>query len=143
MAREPDVALLMTACGSLDICLTRFYEWNIFCNFSSTRLQNHQQHHAALEVALTVRSMLLKRKFWHLPLFKIVGFAFENRSTIHSYFDFGLKNSSFRLPYQRHSSSADCARELFKGSNGSANLVDCTRKKTFWLGGADFLWLTS
>ena len=53
------------------------------------------------------------------------------------------KNSSFRLPYQRPSSSADCARELFKGSNGSASLVDSTRKKIFWLGDADFLWLTS
>ena len=53
----------------------------------------------------------------------------ENRSTIYSYFDFGLKNSSFRLPHQRPSSSADCARELFNGSNGSASLVDCTRKK--------------
>jgi len=53
---------------------------------------------------------------------------------IYSYFDFGLKNSSFRLPYQRHSSSADCARELFNASNGSASLVDCTRKKSFCLG---------
>jgi len=43
------------------------------------------------------------------------------------------KNSSFRLPYQRPSSSADCARELFKGSNGSASLVDYTRNKMFWL----------
>ena len=50
------------------------------------------------------------------------------------YFDFGLKTSSFRLPYQRPSSSADCARELFKGSNGSASLVDCTRNKICWLG---------
>jgi len=50
---------------------------------------------------------------------------------IYSYLDFGLKNSSFRLPYQRPSSSADYARELFKGSNGSASLVDCTQKK-FW-----------
>jgi len=48
-----------------------------------------------------------------------------------SHFDFALKNSSFRLPYQRPSSSADCAKELFKGSNGSASLVDCTRKKNF------------
>jgi len=53
---------------------------------------------------------------------------------IHSYFDFGLKNSSFWLPYQRPSFSADCARELFKDSNRSANLVDCTRKKFFLLG---------
>jgi len=51
------------------------YEWNFFCNFPSTRQQSHQQRHAAPEVALTVRSMLLKRKFRHLPLFKTVGFA--------------------------------------------------------------------
>jgi len=51
---------------------------------------------------------------------------------IYSYFEFSLKNSSFRLPYQRPSSSADCTRELFKGSNRSASLVDCTRKKIFW-----------
>ena len=50
-----------------------------------------------------------------------------------------LKNSSFWLPYQRPSSSVDCARELFKGSTESASLVDYTRKKIFWLGGADFL----
>jgi len=45
------------------------YEWNFFCNFPSTRLQSHQQHHAVPEVALTVRSVLLKRKFRLLPLF--------------------------------------------------------------------------
>ena len=48
--------------------------------------------------------------------------------------DFRRKNSSFRLPYQRPSSSAHCARELFSGSNGSASLVDCTRKKCFGWG---------
>jgi len=41
------------------------------------------------------------------------------------------------LPYQRPTSSADCARELFKGSNRSASLVDCTRKKCFGWG----LWI--
>jgi len=50
---------------------------------------------------------------------------------------FRPKTSSFKLPYQRHSSSADCARELFKGSNGSASLLDCTRKKFFGCG----LWI--
>jgi len=29
-------------------------------------------------------------------------------------------------------------RELFKGSNGSTSLVDCTRKKCIWLGGRIF-----
>ena len=56
---------------------------------------------------------------------------------------FRPKNSNFQLPYQRPSSSADCARELFNGSNGSASLVDCTWKKFFCLGGAGFLWVTS
>jgi len=50
---------------------------------------------------------------------------------IYQYCDFGLHNSSFWLPYQRPSSSTDCARELFKGSNRSASLVDCTKKKFF------------
>jgi len=48
--------------------------------------------------------------------------------------DFHKKNSSFQLPYQRPSSSADCAWELFNGSNGSASLVDCTRKIISCLG---------
>jgi len=38
--------------------------------------------------------------------------------------------TSFRLPYQHHSST-DWARELFKGSNGSASLLVSTRKKVF------------
>jgi len=53
------------------------------------------------------------------------------RRTTYSYFDFGLKNSSFRLPYQRPSSSVDCARELLNGLKESASLVDYTRKKFF------------
>ena len=44
------------------------------------------------------------------------------------------KASSCQLPYQRHSSSADCATELFKGSNESDSLLDCTRKKFFGWG---------
>jgi len=53
---------------------------------------------------------------------------------IYSYFNFGIKYSSFQLPSLRPSSSADCARELFKGWNGSASLIDCTRKKLFGWG---------
>jgi len=75
MAREPEVFLLMTASGSLDILLTRLLRMKLFRNFPSTRLQSYQQHHAAPEVALTVRSMSLKRKFRRLPLFQIVDFA--------------------------------------------------------------------
>jgi len=47
---------------------------------------------------------------------------------------FQSKNSSFRLPYQCHSSSADGTRELFNGSNRSASLLDCTWKKIFGWG---------
>jgi len=57
---------------------------------------------------------------------------------IYSYFNFTLKNSSFRVPYQRPSFSANCARELFKGSNRSASLVDCTRKNFFLVGECRF-----
>ena len=45
------------------------------------------------------------------------------------------ETSSCQLPYQRHSSSTDCARELNKSSNGSASLLVCTP--------TDFLWVTS
>jgi len=41
---------------------------------------------------------------------------------------FQPKNRSFRLLYQRPSSSADCARELFNGSNRSASLLDALQK---------------
>jgi len=47
---------------------------------------------------------------------------------------FRPKTGCFRLPYQCHSSSADCARELFKGSNGSASLLVWTRKNVFGWG---------
>jgi len=47
------------------------------------------------------------------------------------------KTSSCRLPYQRPSSSADCARELFKPSKDSASLLVCTRKN-FLDGGCGF-----
>jgi len=53
------------------------------------------------------------------------------------YLDFGLK-TSFRLPYQRHHSSADCARELLNGLNGSASLLVCTRNINFLVGDCRF-----
>jgi len=60
MAREPDVALLMAASGSLDIFLKRIVTDE---TFSVIFLQSHQQHHAAPKVAFIKRSMLLKIKF--------------------------------------------------------------------------------
>jgi len=66
-------------CDSFDygIWLARYFLKTIVTDetFSIIFLQSHQQHHAEPEVALTVRSMLLKRKCRHLPLFKIVDFA--------------------------------------------------------------------
>jgi len=47
---------------------------------------------------------------------------------------FRPKTSNCQLPYQHPSSSTDCARELFKGLNGSASLVDCTQKNFFGWG---------
>jgi len=67
-----------------------------------------------------------KKVHFLLTLLRLLGFG-----------DFRKKTSSFRLPYQRPSSSAECATELFSGSNGSASLIDCTRKK-FLPGGCGF-----
>ena len=62
-------------CGSFDdgIWLAWYFLNTIVTDetFSAIFLQSHQQHHAAQEVALTVRSMLLKRKFRHFLLLKI------------------------------------------------------------------------
>ena len=44
------------------------------------------------------------------------------------------KTSSFWLPYQCHSSSADCARELFKPSKHSPSLLVCNAKNIFSFG---------
>jgi len=65
-------------------------------------------------------------KFFCLTLWELAYDIFVPR--------FWPKNSSFRLPYQRPSSFADCARELFKDSNESASLVDCTWKNFFGWG---------
>jgi len=45
-------------------------------------------------------------------------------------------------PNRTCNSGAESSRELFKGSKDTANLLVCT-KKNFWLGDADFLWVTS
>jgi len=74
--REP---MARARCGSFDdnIWLAWYFLNTIVTDetFSVIFLQSHQQLHTAPEVALTVRSMLLKRKFRRLPLFKIVDFA--------------------------------------------------------------------
>jgi len=44
MAREPDVALLMTASGSLDIFLTRWLRKKLFLEFSYKAISNTIQH---------------------------------------------------------------------------------------------------
>jgi len=44
---------------------------------------------------------------------------------------FSQKKQQFSVALPTRSSSVNCARELFNGSNGSASLVDCTRKKIF------------
>jgi len=52
---------------------------------------------------------------------------------------FQPKTSSFRLPHQHHSSSADCARELFKGSNRSDSLLVSTEKNVLVWGSRFFV----
>ena len=50
------------------------------------------------------------------------------------YLEIELKSSIFQLPYQPHNSSADCARELFKPSNDTANFRVCNGKKLYGCG---------
>jgi len=66
------------------------------------------------------RAYLIRIPTCFLTLLELPGFG-----------DFCKKTSSFQLPCQHLSSSADCTRELFSGSNGSASLLDCTQKKFF------------
>ena len=49
------------------------------------------------------------------------------------------KTSTFRLSYQRHRSSIDCARELFKPLNDLASLLVCTQKNFFGWGSGFFV----
>jgi len=83
--------------------------------------------------------MLFEKKTWFHGKGSIVcGLCILTPWRLGGFGDFCKKNNSFRLPYQRPSSSADCARELFNGSNRSASLVDCNWKKIFCLGGVVF-----
>jgi len=79
MAREPDVALLIIVFGLLDIFLTRLLWMKLFLQFSihQTTKPSATPSMQHPEVALTVRSVLFKTKFRHLPLFKIVDFALK------------------------------------------------------------------
>ena len=47
-----------------------------------------------------------------------------------SYFEIRHKSSIFRLSYQPHSSSADCAKELFKHSTDLVSLRVCNEKNS-------------
>jgi len=54
----------------------------------------------------------------------------DGQSTNISYLEISL-NQHFRLPYQCHSFSVVCAREMFKPSKDSSSLPLCTWKKFF------------
>jgi len=56
---------------------------------------------------------------------------FESRGTIYSYFNFSLKPAVVSCLTNALAPLPICARELFKGSNESDSLLDCTRKKIF------------
>jgi len=60
-----------------------------------------------------------------------------------SYLEIREKPGIFRLTYWPHSSSADCARELFKPSKDSASLWVCSHYKFFWFWISAILWVTS
>jgi len=60
--------------------------------------------------------------------------------------DFGnfyARTTRLHLALHTRNSVSESSRELFKRSEDAASLQDCTWKKFFWLGGADFLWVTS
>jgi len=120
-------------------------------NASNSHLENHVSVTNSLSLSFPYCSQSWQGFQWlqlakkicllhtEADVFRAISVLVGCLPTVFSYFDFGLKNSSFRLPYQRPSSSADCAGDLFNGSNGSASLVDCIRKTIFWLGGGDLL----
>ena len=119
---------LFTRCGEWDLDIA-----SMTCMLNLTCMINHANTIAVHHEASAWPSEFVAS--WLLTLWEPAYDVFIPR--------FQPKTSSFRLPYQRCSSSADCARELFKSSNRSASLPVCTRKKFFWLGVADFLWVTS
>jgi len=53
--------------------------------------------------------------------------------------DFRVKNTEMHVALCENFSSPVSATDLVKVSKDAASLVACTRKRIFWLGGADFL----
>jgi len=116
----------------LKLCMPKFViKWKLSNGYCQFRFLEH-----------TFNKFISASKWFHQWIFngtcaRKCNHAFSLWRPI-GFSDFRKKNSSFRLPYQRPSSSADCTRELFNGSNGSASLVDCIRKKLFLRGGCVF-----
>jgi len=82
-------------------------------------------HYQCLATAFLSGGNMLNSQLVHQTFPNLLNLVAVNTlswSTIYSYLDFDLKNSSFRLPYQRPCSSTNCVRELFNSSNGSASL---------------------
>jgi len=104
-------------------------QWH-WCKFTTNREKPtiHQYVSETKILQECIVWILLKKETWKSL---VQDNTLRASKTIYSYFNFGLKNSSFQVPYQCPSSSADRARDLFKDSNGLASLVDCTWKKFF------------
>jgi len=96
--------------------LVRKYSWtllqllNVDHDFSKADPKSSQQNNGYITAHNFVKNLNVANDALEYALNTL-----KARRTIYSYFDFGLKNSSFQLPYQHHSFSADCAKELFKG----------------------------
>jgi len=75
MAREPDVALFVAASGSLNIFLMRLLRMKLFLSFSIYLTTKPQATPCSTTSRISSGKHVIKRKFRHLPLFKIVGFA--------------------------------------------------------------------
>jgi len=57
--------------------------------------------------------------------------------------DFHARTTRSHVALCERNSGAESGRELFKGSKRRGKSSSLYSKKVFWLGGMDFLWVTS
>jgi len=82
MAREPDVALLMTASGSLDIFLTPVSWIKLFLYFSIYQTTKSSATPCSIRSHINSNKHVIKEKFRPLPLFEIADFALKMHALV-------------------------------------------------------------
>jgi len=90
----------------------------------------------------SLQYMQLLKAFWGRQV-ALVATKTKSRSTPLWHPDSRAKTTGSHMVLRARNSGAESGSELFKGSKDVASLLVCTRKKIFWLGGVDFLWVTS